>query len=98
MFGKIKLTIDKKDDGIVVSEEALFSEQSNKFVWKVVNGVVKKTPVITGLRLNNQVEIIEGLTNGDLVVTAGHLKLRKDGQKVEVISQKDIKENGFVNN
>ena len=90
MFGKIKLTIDKKEDGIVVSEEALFSEQSNKFVWRVVEGVVKKIPVTTGLRLNNEVEIINGLNVGDLVVTAGHLKLRKDGQKVEVISQKNI--------
>ena len=98
MFGKIKLTLDKKEDGVVVSEEALFSEQSNKFVWIVAEGAVKKTPVITGLRLNNEVEIIKGLNNGDLVVTAGHLKLRKDGQKVEVISQKNIKENDFKNN
>ncbi len=95
MFGKIKLTIDKKEDAIVVSEEALFSEQSSKFVWRVSDGIVKKTPVTIGLRLNNEVEIINGLDNGDLVVTAGHLKLRKDGQKVEVSSLKDSKKHNF---
>jgi len=93
MFGKIKLTIEKKQNAVVIAEEAIFSEQSSKFVWKVNDGVVKKTSVGIGLRLNNEVEIINGLKNGDIVVTAGHLKLRKDGQKVKVLTQTKTKKN-----
>ena len=88
MFGKVDLIIQKKDDAVVVPEEALFSEQSSKFVWKVNEGLVKKTSVVTGIRLNDEVEIIDGLGNGDAVVVAGHLKLRKDGQKVVVVKNK----------
>jgi membrane fusion protein (multidrug efflux system) len=87
MFGKVNLIIQKKEDAVVVLEEALFSEQSSKFVWKVNEGIVKKTPVVTGLRLNEEVEIVEGLKIGDTVVTAGHLKLRKDGQKVVIVKK-----------
>lgn len=87
MFGKVNLTINKKEYAVVVAEEALFSEQSSKFVWRVSEGAVKKVSVVTGLRLRDEVEIIEGLINGDVVVTAGHLKLRKDGQPVSVVKQ-----------
>jgi membrane fusion protein (multidrug efflux system) len=87
MFGKVELMIEKKENGVVIAEEALFSEQSSKFVWKVNKGVVKKISVITGLRLNDEVEILKGVDKGDRVFTAGHLKLRKDGQKVEIANK-----------
>ena len=87
MFGKVNLTIKKKDQTVVIAEEALFSEQSSKFVWLVENGVVKKIPVTVGLRLNKEVEIISGLSKGDTVVVAGHLKLRKDGQSVLAVNK-----------
>ena len=41
------------------------------------------TEVKTGARRNAMVEILEGLAPGDVVVTAGQIKLR-DGAKVAV--------------
>jgi len=40
------------------------------------------------VRQGVQVEVVEGLSAGDQVVAAGHLKLR-DGAPVRVISTKD---------
>ncbi len=85
MFGKVNLIISKNEDSLVVAEEAIFSERSSKFVWLVNQGTVKKTTVVTGLRLNDKVEVIKGLKKGDKVVSAGHLKLRRDGQSVVIV-------------
>ena len=79
--------LKKKEKAVVIPESALFSEQSNKFVWKIQNGIVKKTRILTGIRLKDEVEILSGLTSGDRIVTAGHLKLRKDGQSVTIIDK-----------
>ncbi len=87
MFGKAELIVKKKEKAVVIPESALFSEQSNKFVWKIQNGIVKKTRILTGIRLKDEVEILSGLTSGDRIVTAGHLKLRKDGQSVTIIDK-----------
>ena len=44
---------------------------------KVVDGKAALTKVSLGVRRAAQVEVVEGLAEGDLVVTAGQLKLRE---------------------
>ena len=50
-------------------------------VFKVVDGKAIATKVRLGVRRAAQVEIVDGLAAGDVVVTAGQLKLR-DGAPV----------------
>ena len=85
MFGKVKLTLEKKENGLVISEQAIFSEQSRKYVWKVNEGKVEKVLVKTGVRLGDEVEIIDGVGSGDSLVTEGQLKIRKSGQEVSIV-------------
>ena len=40
------------------------------------NNTVSMTPVTLGVRQNGQVQILTGLQAGDVIVTAGHMKLR----------------------
>jgi membrane fusion protein, multidrug efflux system len=54
-----------------------------QLVYKVADGKAVITEVKTGARRNAMVEIVEGLQPGDLVVTAGQMKLR-DGSAVAV--------------
>jgi membrane fusion protein (multidrug efflux system) len=51
-----------------------------------VDGKAVRVAVKTGLRRNAMVEILEGLSRGDLVVTAGQLRLR-DGSPVRAQSE-----------
>jgi membrane fusion protein (multidrug efflux system) len=54
-------------------------------VFKIVDGKVHLTKVVTGTRRDGRVEIVEGLAPGDQVVTAGQLKIR-DGTAVSVVN------------
>ena len=53
-------------------------------VFKVVEGKAVLTTVETGMRRNAMVEVVQGLAPGDIVVTAGQIKLR-DGVPVSIL-------------
>ena len=55
------------------------------YVYKVVEGAAKRVPVKIGVRRDAKVEIVEGISPGDQVVTAG-MRLSRDGQPVRVLS------------
>jgi membrane fusion protein (multidrug efflux system) len=57
-----------------------------RFVFKVVDGKAVMTKVILGQRRGGRVEIVEGLEAGDVVVTAGQIKIR-DGAPVKVVGE-----------
>ncbi len=70
-------------DGLVVPEEALLPEQGNVFVFVVKDGRVSKRAIKTGQRRVGDVQVIDGLVAGELVVVEGTQKLR-DGAAVSV--------------
>ena len=64
-----------KVTGLLVPEQAIVPEQSRQFVLVVDdNGLVEKREVKVGRRRPGQVEILEGLNEGDLVVAEGTQK------------------------
>jgi membrane fusion protein (multidrug efflux system) len=54
----------------------------------VVDGKAVSTPVVTGLRVTNKdkavVEVVKGLAAGDVVVTAGQIKIRGNNLPVKI--------------
>lgn len=84
MFARVRVTLDARPAVPVVPEEALMPAAGNRmFVYRVVEGVARRVEVRTGARRDTRVEIVEGLGLGDVVVTAGQLKLR-DGDAVRI--------------
>jgi membrane fusion protein (multidrug efflux system) len=81
MFVRTRLIFESRDNALMVPEQAVVADPAQSFVFQVVEGKAKKVVVKTGLRRDAQVEIVEGLKAGDVVVTAGQLKLR-DGAPV----------------
>jgi HlyD family secretion protein len=51
---------------------------------KVVNGEVSRIPVKTGIRDGGWIEIVEGLSSGDTVVTKAGAFVR-DGDKINPV-------------
>jgi membrane fusion protein (multidrug efflux system) len=85
LFVRVRLTLEERPAVPVVPEEALMPAAGNvQYVYRVVDGTARRVEVRTGTRRAAQVEIVDGVAPGDVVVTAGHLKLR-DGVKVTVV-------------
>jgi membrane fusion protein, multidrug efflux system len=89
MFARVRLALSDRAGVLMVPEEAVTLTPSQggnaSFVFKVAEGKAIRTRVETGARRNAQVEIKSGLAAGDLVVTAGQIKIRGNEAPVRVI-------------
>ncbi|GAB3553108.1 efflux RND transporter periplasmic adaptor subunit [Noviherbaspirillum agri] len=84
MFARVRLILAERENALVVPEESIVPQGSKVMVWKVVDGNAVKTEVKTGLRRAAKVEITQGLALNDVVVTAGQIRLSKDGTPVRI--------------
>jgi len=84
LFARVSLTLTVQNDAIIVPEQSIVAFGNDQFVFTVVEGKAKQSKVRLGERRNAEVEIVDGLKSGDVVVTAGQLKIR-DGAPVMVI-------------
>jgi membrane fusion protein (multidrug efflux system) len=85
LFARVTVLLQLKEDALSVPEQAIVPQGDSQFVFKIVDGKVHLTKVVTGTRRDGRVEIVEGLAPGDQVVTAGQLKIR-DGTAVSVVN------------
>ena len=91
MFARVNAVFGTRENALVIPEEAIIPQGGRTFVVKLVAGdkpdslVSERVPVKVGLRQPGRVEIVEGLSVGDTVVTAGHQRLQKDGTAVRVV-------------
>ena len=100
LFARVTLTLEVRENAVFIPEESLIPMGSQHFVLKLVDPpagapvpqgakMAKNTPVKLGDRRKGEVEIVEGLAPGDVVVTAGVLKVR-DGMPVQVMPSPPI--------
>ncbi len=91
MFARVSTVFGSREKARVIPEEAIVPQGGRQFVIKLVPGpdndslVSQRVPVTVGIRRPGQVEIIEGLREGDTVVTAGQQRLQRDGSPVRVL-------------
>jgi membrane fusion protein (multidrug efflux system) len=83
LFARVTVLLQLKEEALSVPEQAIVPQGDSQYVFKIVDGKVKLTKVLTGTRREGRVEIVEGLSVGDQVVTAGQLKIR-DGTAVSI--------------
>lgn len=62
---------------LLIPEQALVPEGERKFVFAVRDGMAVKTEVQTGRRRPGEVEILDGVGEGDVVVIEGTQKIRE---------------------
>ena len=91
MFARVRVVFATRDGAMMVPEEALVPQGGKQYVFKVVEGaegkkVAQKLEARVGLRVPGKAEILDGVKDGDTVVTAGHQRLsRGDMIPVRVI-------------
>ncbi|MEK9803372.1 MAG: efflux RND transporter periplasmic adaptor subunit, partial [Curvibacter sp.] len=91
MFARVSTLFGVRERALVVPEEAIVPQGGKVFVIKLVPGpdndtlVSRRVEVKVGIRRPGQVEIVEGLQEGDTVVRAGQQRLQRDGSPVKVL-------------
>lgn len=91
MFARVSTVFGVREKARVIPEEAIVPQGGKAFVIQLVPGpdndtlVSKRVEVKVGIRSPGQVEIVEGLKEGNTVVTAGQQRLQRDGSPVKVL-------------
>lgn len=85
MFVRVRVLFGERRGVLMVPEQAVVPG-GQPAVFKVVDGKAALTRVRLGVRRDARVEVVEGLADGDVVVTAGQLKLR-DGAPVRPVGE-----------
>jgi membrane fusion protein, multidrug efflux system len=95
MFARVTQVFGERDKALVVPEEAIVPQGPRTFVIKVVDGTEKddkgvlqkisqRVEVKIGIRRPGRVEILEGVKEGETIVTAGQQRIQKDGTVLRV--------------
>jgi membrane fusion protein (multidrug efflux system) len=88
MFARARLVFGVRERAILVPEEAITPLAGKQYLFKLVSGpnggqVSERLEAKIGVRQAGKVEILEGLADGDTVVTAGQARLAR-GDKLPV--------------
>jgi len=75
-FVSVQLTLSEIFDALVIPTEALIPEMEGDKVFVYKSGKAFSVFVETGLRTENKIQILNGLQEGDTVITTGMLQLR----------------------
>ena len=91
MFARVNTVFGTRLDARVIPEEAIVPQGGKQYVFKLLSAADAKMPttqrveVKVGLRQPGQVEILQGLEPGDVVVTTGQQRITRDGTAVNVL-------------
>jgi RND family efflux transporter MFP subunit len=81
MYARVRLTADRRSNALAVPRAAIVDLENRHGVYLAENDVAKFKDVKTGLSDGEWVEVVEGLDEGQRVVTTGALALR-DGDRI----------------
>lgn len=83
MKGDADIEVSSRGSALTVPVEALFSEGGTDFVYVVKAGKLVKTEITVGATTDTEVEVLEGLSEGDVVALSGSVQYA-DGMTVRV--------------
>lgn len=82
----------QSQDSLIIPEQSVVSEQSRQYVFVVSNGRAEKRQVTTGRRRPGELEILQGLSAGEVIVVEGTQRLQV-GTPVEILRELSADEN-----
>jgi len=76
MFARVTLQLGVREQAVWIPEEAIVPRGRDSYVFRVVDGKAQEVRVRLGARKVGEVEVLDGVAAGDLVVTEGNHRLR----------------------
>ena len=84
-FTEIQMVTDKHENALLVPSVAIIEERGQHYLYIVQNGKAHRKPVTTGFVMNEQTEIVSGISEIDSIVVKGQRTLNED-VVVEILS------------
>ncbi|MFA7422064.1 MAG: efflux RND transporter periplasmic adaptor subunit, partial [Melioribacteraceae bacterium] len=85
MFGELKIPVSSNEKAIMIPEESVVKETGNDYVFvQTSDTTFEQRKVLTGLSVDNRIEIKEGLKEGEKVVSKGVFYLKSELKKEEL--------------
>ena len=85
MYGTAKFASNQQKQTLkIVPRNAFVGSVSSNEIFVIENGTAKLKKVTAGRILGDKVEILDGLSNGEIVIVTGQINLQ-DGNAVEII-------------
>lgn len=84
MFVEAKIVIGKKENVLVIPRKAILYKQNKTYVFVMDQNRVSQRDITLGLTEEDYVEVLDGLEQGEVIVTVGVESL-EDGERVEVV-------------
>lgn len=84
LFGRVEIVTETRQSILLPESAIVVSPEGRTAVFEVVEGNAKMVPVRIGERRPGEVEILEGVEAGDVVIVAGQLRVQ-DGGAVEIV-------------
>ena len=84
MLARVTFSKNIDKDQIVIPRHTITEKEFGRVVYVFENGKVFQKNIKVGLTKQDQVQILEGLKSGDMIVIEGHTKLT-DGEDVNVV-------------
>jgi len=88
MFGRVEITLRSQPQAVLVPVQAVLNQDNKDYVFVVKDGQAYRRVVQKGLVKDTVMEIIQGLSPGELVVVSGQSLLR-EGMAVKIASKQD---------
>ncbi len=83
-----RITLDThKKPRLMIPFDAMRNDNEGAFVYRVIDDKAVKTPIRTGLQRDNQIEVLDGLKENDVIVAKGFFGL-KNNQVVQIVNGK----------
>ncbi len=84
MFGRIKIVYDTRLNAQLIPKAAVITEDQTQTVFVIKDSLAHKREIRTGYINGKNIEVIDGLLDGEIVVTIGQGSLQ-DSAKVTVV-------------
>lgn len=84
MFARVNIRYDSREDVLLVARDAVVTQKDESTVFVVKDGLAMRQSVETGYVMDTEIEILNGLGEGDQVIVTGQGGLR-DGAAVRVV-------------
>lgn len=86
-YVSVDVTLDEIADALLIPTNAIIPGLNERMVFVLENGKAVTRKVTTGIRLQSEIQIVEGLAPGDVVITSGLLQIRENMPVEPIVAQ-----------